>query len=257
MSARYQNDDVSGEPRQHLSSPKIDDNLRGLPPESSSDRPLAYKTGVQDFYGRDFIVTPDVLIPRPETEQIIDTVLSLAGRQYLPGVKPPERQLPHNPVILDVGTGSGCIAVTLALEMPDATLYATDISEPALEVATKNATKHGASIITIISHLLDKVKTRQIPTPDIVVANLPYVDYEWDWIDHHALSFEPSIALYADKHGLALILQLIEQASELGIRFLVLEADPCQHDSIVEYAAAHSYELVEINGFVLVLRLKL
>lgn len=257
MSARYQNDDVSDEPRQHLFPPRTNDNFGGHPLRLSSDRPLAYKTGVQDFYGREFIVTPDVLIPRPETEQIIDTVLSLAGRQYLPGVKPPKRQLPHNPVILDVGTGSGCIAVTLALEMPNTTVYATDISKPALEVATKNAAKHGASITTIISHLLDKVKTRQIPTPDIVVANLPYVDYEWDWIDHRALSFEPSIALYADKHGLALILQLIEQASELGIRFLVLEADPCQHDSIAKYAATHSYELVEINGFVLAFRLKL
>ncbi len=219
---------------------------------SSTNLPKAYVDGFQNFYGRDFIVTPDVLIPRPETEQIIDTVLSLAGQQYLPGVKPPKRQLPRSPVILDVGTGSGCIAITLALEIPEATIYATDVSESALRIATKNATKQGVNPHNfIISHLLDKVKGKQIPTPDIIVANLPYVDLEWDWLDKTALSKEPSIALYADDHGLALIKQLIDQASELQIKYLVLEADPCQHNSIVNYATTHGYNQTSINGFIL------
>ena len=82
---------------------------------ASPNKPVAYQEGVQDFYGRDFIVTPDVLIPRPETEQLIDTVLNLAGKPYLTGIKPSPRVLPENPVILDVGTGSGCIAITLKL----------------------------------------------------------------------------------------------------------------------------------------------
>ena len=82
-----------------------------------------------DFYGRDFIVNPDVLIPRPETEQMIDMVLSLVGESFLPGVKPSEARLPKTIKILDVGTGSGCVAITLKLEIPEATLEATDVSE--------------------------------------------------------------------------------------------------------------------------------
>ena len=82
-----------------------------------------------NFYGRDFIITPDVLIPRPETEMIVDAVLNLAGKSYLPGVKPGPKILPNNPQILDVGTGSGCIAITLALELPEASITASDISK--------------------------------------------------------------------------------------------------------------------------------
>ena len=80
--------------------------------DPSNKKPLAYEKGVQDFYGRDFIVTKDVLIPRPETEQIIDTVLNLAGKPFLPGIKPSKKILPDHPRIIDVGTGSGCIAIT-------------------------------------------------------------------------------------------------------------------------------------------------
>ena len=212
-----------------------------------SKTPKAYLDGVQDFYGRDFIVTPDVLIPRPETEQIIDTVLSLAGKPYLPGVKPGKRKLPENPVILDVGTGSGCIAITLAKELPEATVYASDISEKAILVTQKNAEKHGASITTIISHLLENVNF----TPDVIVANLPYVDKDWDWLNKESLSYEPSIALYADNHGLALIKSLIDQASVRQVKYLILESDPCQHKTIINYAQKAGFKHLETRGFIL------
>ena len=205
----------------------------------------------KDFYGRDFLITKDTLIPRPETEQLIDLVLTLAGKPYLPGVKAPKRILPKNPTILDVGTGSGCIAITIKKELPEATVYATDISEPALKVAQKNASILDASITTIISHLLEKVNTKDIPTPDLVVANLPYVDPDWDWLDKKALSQEPSIALYADDHGLALIKQLIDQAAALKIKHLVLEADPCQHQTIINYAKKTGFSHRETRGFIL------
>ena len=112
----------------------------------------AYKEGYQDFYDRDFIVTPDVLIPRPETEAIIDAVLNLVGKPFLPGVRPSDAKLPQDISILDVGTGSGCIAITLALELPKAKVTATDISEAALKIAQKNATKFGVSTPLIISN---------------------------------------------------------------------------------------------------------
>lgn len=217
-----------------------------------NNTPQAYLDGYQDFYGRDFLVTPDVLIPRPETEQIIDVVLNLAGVTYLPGVKPSPRVLPPHPVILDVGTGSGCIAITIKKLLPESEVYATDISEEALQIAQKNATYHSASTLNIISHLLEKVKNRDIPTPDVVVANLPYVDKDWDWLDIPALSHEPSTALYAEDHGLALIKELITDAAALHIPYLILEADPCQHDTIINHAQKNSFRHTETRGFILI-----
>lgn len=213
--------------------------------------PVAYSRGYQDFYGRDFIVTPDTLIPRPETEQIIDAVLNLAGISYLSGVKPTPRVLPPHPIILDVGTGSGCIAITIKKEFPEAKVYATDISKKALSVASKNATKHSVPIHFIISHLLEKVNTADIPTPDVIVVNLPYVDKDWDWLDTTALSHEPSIALYADDHGLKLIKELLTQATNLHIPYLILEADPCQHSTIIKYASKKGLQHLETRGFIL------
>ena len=200
----------------------------------------------KDFYGRDFLVTKDVLIPRPETEQLIDAVLSLAGVAYLPGVKPTKRQLPESPIIVDVGTGSGCIAITLKKELQDAEIIATDISEKALKIAQKNAAKHGTPISFIISHLLEKVNI----TPNLIVANLPYVDEDWDWLDKKTLSKEPSIALYAKGHGSKLIKELIDTATS---KYLVLEADPCQHVSITAFAKKQGYSLLETRGFILTL----
>ena len=211
------------------------------------NQPKAYTDGVQDFYGRDFIVTPDVLIPRPETEQIIDAVLNLAGKPYLPGVRPSQKKLPDNPSIIDIGTGSGCIAITIKKELEDAEVYASDISDKALKIAQKNAEKHGAPIHTIVSHLLKNVNF----TPDVIVANLPYVDKEWNWLDRHALSYEPSIALYADNHGLALIYQLIDELPQ-KTKFLVLEADPSEHSAIIAHAKNHGLNLIETRGFALV-----
>lgn len=219
----------------------------------SANLPKAYKEGYQDFYGRNFLVTPDVLIPRPETEQIIDTILNLAGKSYLPGVKSGPNQLPDNPIILDVGTGSGCIAVTIKKELPNAEVYATDISEKALKIAQKNAQNYGAPIPFIISHLLEKVNNDDIPTPDVVVANLPYVNKNWDWLDKSALAHEPSIALYAEDHGLKLIKELINQAAGLHIPRLILEADPCQHTEIINFAKG-KYNLEETRGFILSLK---
>lgn len=216
---------------------------------SPSSPPFAYLKGVQDFYGRDFMVTKDVLIPRPETEQLIDSILYLAGKPYLPGVKPSPRRLKEAPIILDVGTGSGCIAITLKKELPEATIYATDISEAALKIAEQNAKKHNAHIHLIISHLLDKVKEGTIPTPDLVIANLPYVNKNWPWLDIASLSYEPATALFAENDGLTLIEELIRQAAKLRIQLLVLESDPCQHHYLTKYASEHHYLLADTRGF--------
>ena len=130
-------------------------------------------------------MNPDVLVPRPETEDIIDLVKTLKPKK-----------------VIDVGTGSGCIGVTLKCEMPKMEVVCSDISIKALVVAEDNAKRQEADNIKfVISDLLDDVYFE----PDLVIANLPYVDPKWEWVDTEALRFEPSIALYALDKGLALI----------------------------------------------------
>ena len=228
----------------------------------------------EDFYGRDFIVTSDVLIPRPETEIMVDAVLNLAGKAYLPGVKPSKARLPENCTIVDVGTGSGCIAITLALELPKAKITAVDISDPALKVAKRNAKRYKIDNVEFFysdllsnatfrpelgNRLMRDLRKHNVPINipdrskiDAVVANLPYVDRNWSWIDKKALAKEPKIALFADDGGLALIKRLVNQVAEQKIKYLVLEADPCQHKSVIAYAADNDYSLLETRGFVLV-----
>jgi len=197
-----------------------------------------------DFYGREFYVDENVLTPRPETEQIIDEVLSLCGKSILPGVKPNEATLnPKNLSILDVGTGSGCIAITLKKELPEAKIYASDISKEALDIAKKNAENLDAPIEFITSYLLQSVNI----TPDVIVANLPYVDKNWDWLDKESLKQDPNIALYAKDDGLALIKELLDTAAS---KYLILEADPSQHDDIINYVK--NYKLLRQVGFILV-----
>ena len=206
-----------------------------------------YERGVVDFYGRDFVVTPDVLIPRPETEMIIDAVLDLAGKSFIAGVKPAKRILDAVPRILDVGTGSGCIAITLSAELNEAEVTAVDVSDAALKVARKNAGKMGTKVRFIKSDLMRKVSGDF----DVVVANLPYVNKNWEWLDTEALSVEPELALYAEDDGCALIFELIRQASG-RTKFLILEADPLQHERIIDFAKQNGFYLREVRGFALV-----
>ena len=214
--------------------------------------PEAYKKGVQDFYGRDFIVSPDVLIPRPETEMMVDTVLNLAGVSYLPGVKPAPARLSRKMRILDVGTGSGCVAITLKDKLPEADVSACDISEKALVIAQQNAQKIGTQVNFFQSDLMNEAQLEY----DVIVANLPYVDKEWEWLDHKRLEAEPGIALYAEDGGLELIKKLIRQVAKRSAqgfseKFLILEADPCQHEAIKKYALTYGLEHIETRGFIL------
>ena len=201
--------------------------------ERKNGTPLAIVLNHRDFYGRRFIVKDgqiQSLIPRPETEDIIDLVKEL---------KPA--------TIADIGTGSGCIAITLKLELPEAKVLAVDKYDYAALV-NKNAEALGAEIEFRNSDLLSEVNERF----DVVVANLPYVDREWSWVDHEALSHEPDAALYADKNGLELIEKLIDQATaKKTCKYLILEADPCQHEAIKEYASENGLEFVKAQNFIL------
>lgn len=173
--------------------------------------PFAYLTGTKGFYGLDFAVTKDVLIPRPETEQLIDWVLSNVDRK-----KPT--------TIVDVGTGSGCIAVTLAKYLPAAKIIASDVSIKALAVARKNARTHKISARISFRHssLLSMLKPSE--RPDLVVANLPYLTTP----QLKNVMHEPKLALHGGPRGLELIEKLVRQLTESNIPKAILEIDPQQ-----------------------------
>lgn len=153
--------------------------------------PLAYILGEADFYGRTFLVTPDVLIPRPDTEALIER-----AREIIPKLSASL----HRPLaIADVCTGSGCIAITMALEFPEHTFIATDISPAALAIAKQNAKKHGAEdrITFLQGDMLEPLQDKQV---DLILSNPPYIPTEEvsqaaDTIETRGLLFEPHIAL--------------------------------------------------------------
>ena len=129
-------------------------------------------------------------------------------------------------------------------------MWASDVSSEALAIARENARRLAADIKFIKNDLLQGLKVH----PELVVANLPYVDESWEWIDKKALNKEPRLALYAEDGGLALIKKLIDQVTECKIKHLILEADPCQHERIQEYAKKKGLTLSETRGFILYFR---
>ncbi len=158
--------------------------------------PTAYITGKKEFYGREFTVNSSVLIPRPETELLVEFAVRLAGERACRS-------------IADIGTGSGCIAVSLAFELPEVKLYATDTSPEALDIARYNSRRHGVEerIVFLQGHLLEPLNSDM----DMIVANLPYIDEEGMKIVN-TLGFEPLSALYGGGDGLQVIVELIRQA---------------------------------------------
>jgi len=171
----------------------------------STGEPAQYITGHQEFWGMDFIVSPAVLIPRPETEHVIETVLDLARVGRVPS--------PANSLrIADVGTGSGCIALALAKELPQAVIHATDISPAALEIAHANATRHQLEN-RIHFHQTDLLQGLDPGMFDFVVSNPPYVgDFEEDQVQLEVRKFEPRSAVFAGPTGVEVIERLIPQA---------------------------------------------
>ena len=171
--------------------------------------PAQYITGHQEFWGMDLIVSPAVLIPRPETEHVVEAVLDLARGERDGGQECP----PHITRMVDVGTGSGCIALALAKELPYAEIHATDISAAALELARANAARlqlenriqfHQADLLAGLS-----------PAVDFIVSNPPYVgESEEDQVQLEVRKFEPRAAVFAGASGLEVIARLIPQARE-------------------------------------------
>lgn len=165
-----------------------------------SHEPIAYILGHREFFGHDFYVAPGVLIPRPESELLVDKALDFVK-------KFPD----HNPVIAEIGTGSGAIAISLALLLPNAKIYATDISPRALNIARVNCEKHGVQDRV---HLLEGDLLDPLPEPvDIILANLPYIgDEELSELGAEIRMFEPMEALAGGGQGLDKVRQLLSKA---------------------------------------------
>jgi release factor glutamine methyltransferase len=188
----------------------------------AAGEPVAYLTSTKSWYGLDVEVTPAVLIPRPETEVLVEAVIARFAHT-------------HPATVVDIGTGSGAISIALARAFPDAQFTAVDISPAALSVAQRNASRHGVAdrITWVVGSLLDPIDS----APDVIVANLPYVPT----VDRHTLSpevlQEPESALFAGSDGLDLIRALLEQVAARNWRSTIcLECDPRHVDPIKEYA---------------------
>ena len=196
-------------PEKEVPQEAIDSYLQ-LIHERATGKPTQYITGHQEFWGLDFEVTPDVLIPRPETEHVVEQVLELAARQ---GHARDARLR-----IVDVGTGSGCIALALAAEFPRAILFGVDISRPALVVASSNALRLGMPdrVKFLESDLLSRLLDEDfLATFDFVVSNPPYVSrQELDKVQREVRDFEPRVALGDLERGDEIYRRLFPQAFE-------------------------------------------
>jgi release factor glutamine methyltransferase len=206
------------------------EQFRGLLERRLAGEPAAYLFGKREFYGRSFQVDPRVLIPRPETEHLVEAAL--------------ETPLPDRPWILDVGTGSGILPITLALEIPGARVVATDISVGALAVASENARRLDVRD-RVFPVGADLARGLDLGRFDLVVSNPPYVD----WSDAPTLSpevynFEPHVALFAPGSGDSLYARLFSETAGLrsGIRLLV-EIGYGQLDAVRRHASASGLQV--------------
>ena len=162
----------------------------------SNFEPLQYITKQAEFYGREFIVSPDTLIPRPETEELVEKIIAFLSEQ-------------SSGKVLEIGVGTGCIIHTLALESPDFSYQGVDISEGALEVAKKNQEKYKLENVSLyLSDVFHEVSPQKFIA---IISNPPYIDIsEKNVMDESVLRFEPEVALFAEDEGLAIYRNIAE-----------------------------------------------
>ncbi|WP_156822869.1 peptide chain release factor N(5)-glutamine methyltransferase [Gracilibacillus lacisalsi] len=189
--------------RDSIAEDKLADFQQKVEQHTETKIPVQHLTGVEAFYGRMFHVNKHVLIPRPETEELVQQVIEAVDKT--------------NITCVDIGTGSGVIAVTLAKEWENRQIdmLATDLSDDALQVAKRNAAKYGAKVDfyhgSFLEPLIDQGKK-----VDIIVSNPPYIAYEEaESLSDTVKNFDPELALFADQNGLAAYQQIIHQAGRV------------------------------------------
>jgi release factor glutamine methyltransferase len=212
------------------------ERFRELVRRRSSGEPLQYITERQDFYGREFLVTPAVLIPRPETELLVEATLGLMN---------------EDANVCDVGTGSGCIAVTLLCERPKARGVAIDISGPALKVARQNAASFEVSdrLVFVRSDCFESLPGETKPF-DVIVSNPPYVSADViPGLQREVRDHEPMVALSPGPDGLAIIRTLLVEAPSYLRKdgFMLLEIGFDQSDAVREIVDVARWDLLDIK----------
>ncbi len=195
-------------------------------------QPLSYIRGKTEFYGREFIINKHVLEPRPESEAMIEFFKEL--------------KLPPSSVILDIGTGSGALAITAKLERSKFEVLASDIDEKCLAVARQNAKKHGASIKFIKTDLFISLNKKV----DVILANLPYVPDEFKL--NEAAKNEPKLAIFGGPDGLDIYRRLFEQLnnSKSPPKFILTESLPTQHSKLAQTAKQAGFKLNKTDDFI-------
>lgn len=225
---------ILAHPEDKLSAQELEDLKTALKRRKQAE-PIAYIIGEKEFYGRIFSVDETVLIPRPESETIIDCLKSEYAKQAGP--------------ILDIGTGSGCLAITASLEL-NTEVDACDISKKALQKAKINIDTLKATVNLFESNLLNNINKKY----SYYLANLPYLppDLKVD----KGIDFEPKLALYADNNGLELISQLLKQLNKHAQQksTIFIEALEFQHEKIISLAASYGWSHLDTNDLILSLK---
>jgi len=234
-------EDATGHDRTHLlshpelsvrgpASHKLDAQIR----RRMNHEPLAYIRGKTEFYGREFLVDKRVLQPRPESETMIDLLKTVVRG-------------PASHTVVDIGTGSGALAITAKLEIPGAKVIATDIDPGCLVVAKSNAKKHSVDITFLETDLLDSIESLK---DLILIANLPYVPD--DFQINSAARQEPRLAIFGGSDGLDLYRHLFNQidTKKLGVNWLLTESMPPEHAKLAELAKKHGFNLQQTDDFI-------
>ncbi len=191
--------------------------------------PVAYLTGNKEFYGIEFCVDKRVLIPRPETELLVEKVLSVSGDPVFASKKSVQ--------VIDVGTGSGAIAVSLAKNSECLKVFASEIERDACDIASINIEKNEADVVLRCGDLLEPFKDEDF---DIIVANLPYIGRDlYEFVDENVAKYEPDSALYGGEDGLSLYGRLFDQVKEYGMspKFIFGEIGCLQGEAVKSLVA--------------------
>jgi len=215
--------------------PVTDEALHTKIAQRATHIPLAYIRGHAPFYGREFVVNRHVLVPRPESEAMIEILVGL--------------DVPKRPVIVDVGTGSGCLGITAALEIPTASVLLLDVDADALAIAKQNTINFGAHGVRLLKNDL----LQEITGPlDVLLANLPYVPD--DYAINQAARHEPRVALFAGKDGLDLFRRLWQQIGTRAVaqqpRYVLTESLEVQQQQLAELAHQAHYHVVQTDVLV-------
>ncbi len=211
--------------------------FRELIRRRAANEPLQYILGETEFMGLNFKVTPATLIPRPETELLVEHIIETV-----------KNSKNENISIIDIGTGSGCIAISLAHYLTDCKIIATDISQEALNLAKNNATANKTNNVNFLKHDILMASKFPVDSIDIIVSNPPYISVaEMNDLPNEIKNFEPEVALTDNKNGILFydkILSLIDK--DLKCKFVIMEMNANLKDQIINIATKYGFTDLEI-----------